>query len=150
MSNAEEATVNPDGSTTFETPPAEDSHTYTGDDGGGAGPEGFEQLPLEEVLVKGIDPAFYLLALVALLGVLYYVFVYRRKLADDEDEFFANLDGVKVRLLLLETVWNECSIIVCVAVMISENDVFLITVSPFFVVAILKWMDSSTSSFPQK
>lgn len=101
---AEEATINTDGSTTFEgaasgggdestMPPVDDS-------AGGAGTEGYadEETMGEaaEKVAQGVDPAIYLLVAVVLLGVLY--FFYRRKVkADEEDEFFSNLDGEKVR-----------------------------------------------------
>ena len=93
MSTTEEATVNPDGSTTFETPPVNE----TEGDFEGSEQEGFEDGPsVEEEIVKGIDPAFYLLAAVVLAGILYYFFVYRKKKVQEGDEFFSNLDGEKV------------------------------------------------------
>ena len=79
--------VNPDGSTTFEgestMPPAED-----------AGADGDFEETIEEV-VKGTDPAIYLLVVVILLGVLYFIYLRKAK-EDDDDEFFSSLDGEKV------------------------------------------------------
>jgi hypothetical protein len=105
MSTAEEATINPDGSTTFESdstmPPVADE--TAGADG--AGPD-FEDGGDEtmgdavKTAVKGgllNDPAIFLLIVVVLLGLGY--FLYRRKVAaDEDDEFFNNLDGEKVRV----------------------------------------------------
>jgi len=93
--SAEEATVNPDGSATFEEPPAPAE---------GAGEPTFDEPPpmdeetmneKAEEIVQGIDPAIYLLVAVAILGALYYFFVYRKK-QDESDSFFAELDGEKV------------------------------------------------------
>jgi hypothetical protein len=96
MSGTEEATVNPDGSTTFETPGA--------GAGAGGGEEQFQGdaggVPPEEVMeeiVKGTDPALYLLIAVALVGFAYYWFIFRKKNDEEEDDFFSNLDGDKVR-----------------------------------------------------
>jgi hypothetical protein len=91
MSATEEATVNPDGSTTFETPGAGGEEQFQGDAGG---------VPPEEVMeeiVKGTDPALYLLIVVALVGFAYYWFILRKKNDEEEDDFFSNLDGDKVR-----------------------------------------------------
>ena len=92
---AEEATVNPDGSTTFETPPG------TEDAGGDAGSEGFQDAGFDEETLKaaveeGVDPAFYFLAGVFVLGLIYFLF-FRPKKEEDSDDFFSNLDGEKVR-----------------------------------------------------
>ena len=87
-----EATLNDDGSATFQEPV-----------GNGAG----EEPPIDDVppmdeeaikeVVQGIDPAVYLLVSVLIAAALYYFFVYRKKSADDEgDSFFSNLDGDKV------------------------------------------------------
>lgn len=81
---AEEATVNPDGSTTFE----------------GAGDEAFnateeETIFVEEEVIKGVDPAIYLGLFVLILGLLWF-FVLRSQ-NKEEDEFFAELDVEKVR-----------------------------------------------------
>jgi hypothetical protein len=89
MSATEEATVNPDGSTTFETPGGEGEQFQ--DDAG--------LPPVEEVMeeiVKTTDPAVYLLLAVVVVGFLYFFFVFRKKSDEDEDDFFSNLDGDKV------------------------------------------------------
>jgi cbb3-type cytochrome oxidase subunit 3 len=87
----ETVNVNPDGSTTFEGSAAGgDESTMPPVD------EGPDEETMEEVVMKGTDPAFYLLMAVVLIGFLY--FLYKRKArADQEDEFFANLEDEKVR-----------------------------------------------------
>jgi hypothetical protein len=89
--SAEEATVNSDGSTTFDEPPV----------GGGGEESPFEDAPpIDEEAVKevvqGIDPAIYLLVSVLIAAALYYFFVHRKKASANEDGFFSNLDGDKV------------------------------------------------------
>jgi len=100
--SAEEATVNPDGSTTFES---------TGDAGAGAeydptdtdgGDETFEDageaFEEAEEIVKGTDPAIFLgLAFIACL-ILYFLTYRRNKRKQMEREsFFNDMDGDKVR-----------------------------------------------------
>ena len=90
--NAEEATINSDGSTTFEQPPVTD------DGGAGAGadePPAMDEEKLEAI-AQGTDPAVFLLLGVAIFALLYYFLVYRKKKADS-DFFFSELDGEKVR-----------------------------------------------------
>ena len=84
-----EATVNPDGSTTFEEPPV--NETMGNETGGGEGFDGAE----EEIMEKGIDPVWYLLAALGVFAVLVFLFR-RRKKDENEDDFFSNLDGEKV------------------------------------------------------
>ena len=80
----QEATINPDGSTTFESEPNSEQF---GTDGIGA----------EEVLVTKVDPAFYLLGFAALLMLAIGFVMYRqRKARAETDEFFTQLDGEKV------------------------------------------------------
>ena len=87
MSTAEEATVNPDGSTTFENEPPVDETM---------GEEGFEEVVAEKT---GIDPAFYLLGAVALFVIVYFVVKsMRKKDENDGDDFFASLDTEKVSI----------------------------------------------------
>ena len=96
MGAEETVTVEPDGSTTFESgadesatpPPVEDPLNGT---------EGvFDEEIIDEV-VKGTDPAIYLLLVAILLGVLYFLYL-RKARQDSEDDFFTNLDGEKVRI----------------------------------------------------
>lgn len=97
--SAEEATVNPDGSTTFEQePPA--TEDAGGADAGGAGGDETPNMDEEtfekaEEIAQGVDPAVYLLLAVIFFGALYYFFVYRKK-SDDSEAFFSELDGDKV------------------------------------------------------
>lgn len=90
MEGAEEATIHPDGSASYEEPLL--NETFEGnnetnfEDGG---------LP-ENDAVPSIDPAFYLILGVAVLLGLYFYFVLRKKVQEGEDEFFSNLDGDKV------------------------------------------------------
>jgi hypothetical protein len=87
----ETVNVNPDGSTTFEG------------SGGATGEEstmppvtdpGMEEETLQEI-VKGTDPAIYLLLAAVLIGFLYFLYT-RKARADVEDEFFASLEEEKV------------------------------------------------------
>lgn len=99
----QEATINPDGTTTFQD--ASDTAGDAGFDGtqdqGGAsdGQEGFFEgddanMPPVDV-VKGIDPAIYLITIVVIIAGLYYYFFIRNR-EKEEDPFFSNLDGEKV------------------------------------------------------
>ena len=94
--STEEATINPDGSSSYESaspPPLNDTTGFDGSD------EGFDIPPVEEIVKGGIDPAIYLVLAFATLCALYYFFVYRKKEEEEaEDEFFSNLDGDKVRV----------------------------------------------------
>ena len=98
MSTTEEATVNADGTTTFEssTPPVVDEEAFNN-----ATAEDFtedaEEI-FEEVVVKGIDPAIYLIIIVLVIGIVYF-FVSRRN-KKEEDDFFSELDGEKFNLTL--------------------------------------------------
>jgi hypothetical protein len=89
---AEEVKIDPDGSTHFEggeestMPPVEETINET---------EGvFDEETVEE-LVKGTDPAIYLLLALVIIGVFYFLYS-RRSKEESEDDFFANLDGEKV------------------------------------------------------
>jgi hypothetical protein len=97
---AQEAEVNPDGSTTFdEVPPAAEGMGDTTppvDGEGFAGDEFESEMPMEEQKFA-VDPAIFLLIGVAIIIGLYYFFVIKKKKQEDEDDFFANLDGEKVR-----------------------------------------------------
>jgi hypothetical protein len=100
----ETVTVNSDGSTTFDG--------ETGYDGGGGEESTMPPVmddaqgePMMEDVVKGIDPAIYLLLAVVLLAALYFVYA-RKSRSDDGDDFFSNLDGEKVSVLTLRT-WEQ-------------------------------------------
>lgn len=89
MSTTEEATINPDGSTTF---PSDDSQQEPPM----ASPE--DEVPPEfDATHAGIDPAIYLLLGVAIAAFLFYFFFHRKKTKQDDDNFFLELDGDKVR-----------------------------------------------------
>lgn len=94
--SADETTINPDGSATFdETPPGNDN-------AGEGGREEFDEQPgfdSEEVIKNiqpGVDPAVYFLVAVIVMAALYYYFVYRKRSSEEQDTFFSNLDGDKV------------------------------------------------------
>lgn len=89
MSTTEEATVNPDGSTTFEG----GDETFDAKDEGG---DDFGAGEGEEILVTaGTDPAIYLGLFVVLLAAMYFLIYHRRKKSNG-DSFFDDLDGEKV------------------------------------------------------
>lgn len=101
MSSTQEATVNPDGSTTF-TPPT-DGGSATGEEFNtttddyfnatdGAGAEGMADV------TKPTDPALYLgLAFLFIIVIAIFVVVKRRR---SDDAFFSQLDGEKFNLKL--------------------------------------------------
>lgn len=84
MSTTEEATVNPDGSTTFES---DETFNATAED------DTFNIA--DDDVAKGIDPAIYLGLVILAIGLLWF-FVLRSQ-NKEEDEFFAELDVEKVR-----------------------------------------------------
>eukprot|EP00529_Nitzschia_sp_RCC80_P029630 CAMPEP_0113487248 /NCGR_PEP_ID=MMETSP0014_2-20120614/25410_1 /TAXON_ID=2857 /ORGANISM="Nitzschia sp." /LENGTH=319 /DNA_ID=CAMNT_0000380937 /DNA_START=193 /DNA_END=1150 /DNA_ORIENTATION=+ /assembly_acc=CAM_ASM_000159 len=112
--STEEATINPDGSTTYEggsddsntMPPVTDESTT-----GGPADEGFGGTDYDETMgddtagetvVEGgllNDPAIFLLVAAILLGLGYFLYR-RRQAAEEDDEFFSNLDGEKFNLKL--------------------------------------------------
>jgi len=84
----QEATINPDGSTTFESDP--NSEQFGADDIGA-----------EEVLAAKVDPAFYLLGFAALFILAIGFVMYRqRKARAETEDFFTQLDGEKFNLKL--------------------------------------------------
>mmetsp|Transcript_5203 Transcript_5203/g.10700 ORF Transcript_5203/g.10700 Transcript_5203/m.10700 type:complete len:300 (-) Transcript_5203:28-927(-) len=101
MSETGEATVNPDGTTSFDssesTPPP--VNETMGGESGGEGFEGGEEEILEEV-AKGMDPVWYLVIGVAVFLLLLYLYKRSKKASEDEDDFFSNLDGEKFNLKL--------------------------------------------------
>jgi hypothetical protein len=86
----ETVNVNPDGSTTFEGGAGEESTMPPVEDAGADG--AFEKAA---TAAAGTDPLFYLVLVALALGVLF--FIYYRRSKEDEDDFFTNLDGEKVR-----------------------------------------------------
>lgn len=110
MSAAEEATINPDGSTTFDDATA--SSSGGGDYGGSAGEDipnmdagssadGSSEEPAVEDIVRGIDPALYLALIVAAFAILFIYLQLRKKRNNASvDDFFSNLDGDKFNLKL--------------------------------------------------
>mmetsp|Transcript_10450 Transcript_10450/g.15263 ORF Transcript_10450/g.15263 Transcript_10450/m.15263 type:complete len:285 (+) Transcript_10450:35-889(+) len=103
MSTTEEATINPDGSTTFGSDagagPGPEDVPPGGDDfaSGGEGAEG----TAESLAAKGTDPAIYLaLAFIAIV-VLYYLNYRRNKRKQTErNAFFIDMDGDKFNISL--------------------------------------------------
>ena len=92
MSTTEEATVNPDGSTTFES---DEAFNATAEE---------EFVSDHEEIIdveKGIDPAIYLGIVVLVLALLWFFIL--RQSNKDEDEFFAELDVEKVRVFCQST-----------------------------------------------
>jgi hypothetical protein len=98
---SEEATVNPDGSTTF----GEDAGAGADPNFAEAGEEGFagEEPDFEEAsesaeeIIKGTDPAIYLVLGFVVVAVLYYLNYKRNKKKQMEREaFFFDMDGDKV------------------------------------------------------
>ena len=98
---AEEATINADGTQTFDdfVPPVDDA-------GAGDEPPMMDEETMDEIVNAGIDPALILGAVVLLFALIYFFFLRKKK--DQEDEFFADLDGDKVRLLYIEFVRRSC------------------------------------------
>lgn len=95
MSTAEEATVNPDGSTTFDD--------AGGADSAGAGAEDMPNMDGEaaEEIIKGTDPALYLvLAFGLIIGIFLFLQLRKKKKNAEVDDFFSNLDGDKFNLKL--------------------------------------------------
>lgn len=97
MSTAEEATINPDGSTTFSEPHPTNT---TGDED--AIPD---DIPTEDAAapeeIGGVDPAIYLgLAVVAFVLIFMILRMRRKRASADVDDFFSNLDGEKVSFVV--------------------------------------------------
>ena len=91
MSGTGEATVNPDGSTTFEN--AEET-TFTAD-------EGFEGAEIPPLGPKGYDPAIFLvLGFVAIVAIWYFLYSRKSKKENEDFSFFSELHGEKVCILL--------------------------------------------------
>mmetsp|Transcript_28769 Transcript_28769/g.58912 ORF Transcript_28769/g.58912 Transcript_28769/m.58912 type:complete len:297 (-) Transcript_28769:236-1126(-) len=94
MSTTEEATVNPDGSTTFEGGAGADA----GEEDFSGGDAGAEGMPEE---IKGIDPAILVVLGFFMITLLWFFFYYRKNREQAESQsFFSNLDGEKFNLKL--------------------------------------------------
>mmetsp|Transcript_43639 Transcript_43639/g.92777 ORF Transcript_43639/g.92777 Transcript_43639/m.92777 type:complete len:304 (-) Transcript_43639:156-1067(-) len=97
MSTADEATVNPDGSTTFND---------ASDGAGSAGAAGEDMHDMDagdgaEEIAKGVDPALYLaLAVVAFVAIFLFLQMRKKRRNAEVDDFFSNLDGDKFNLKL--------------------------------------------------
>lgn len=101
MSTTEEATVNPDGTTSFaseeggdagadDSPPSGDDADFDTEGGG-----------VPEDVVKGTDPAIFLFLGFLLIAIIWFFFYYRKKKDQaDSEAFFSNLDGEKFNLKL--------------------------------------------------
>jgi len=90
MASHQEATINPDGSTSFGGDPKFDT---AGGEGGSMGGE--------EVLSKPIDPAWYLLGFaVLIISITAFVIIRQRKARAEAEDFFTQLDGEKFNLKL--------------------------------------------------
>lgn len=89
-----EATVNPDGTTTFEDATAGAGETF--EEAAEDAFEGAEEAA--EEIVKGTDPAIYL-ALAFIVVVALYVINYKRnqRKQAEREAFFMDMDGDKVR-----------------------------------------------------
>lgn len=105
--SAEEATINPDGTQTMGEDAAADAGANYADAGGAAddaddadaGEEDFAEGAEEaaEEVIKGTDPAIFLLLGFALIAALWFVSWYKKKKEEEEsDSFFTELDGEKV------------------------------------------------------
>mmetsp|Transcript_26176 Transcript_26176/g.39031 ORF Transcript_26176/g.39031 Transcript_26176/m.39031 type:complete len:314 (+) Transcript_26176:123-1064(+) len=98
MSTTGEATVNPDGSTTFDDAGADANFDNTTD---GSGIPNMDEETTAEEIIKGTDPALYLAIAVVCFAVIFVFIQIRKKRKSDEiDSFFSNLDGDKFNLQL--------------------------------------------------
>lgn len=97
MSTTEEATINPDGTTAFPSDYSQQEQPPTTAPADETPPDFGQGEPAVDATPAGIDPAIYLIVGVALIAVLFYVFVHRKKSKPDDDNFFLELDGDKVR-----------------------------------------------------
>lgn len=108
MSTTGEATVNPDGSTTFDdaagagdADPGGADSAAGGEDMPDMGADGGADEAAAEEVIKGTDPALYLALAVAVFFVIFIFLQLRKKRKNaDVDDFFSNLDGDKFNLKL--------------------------------------------------
>jgi len=98
---AEEATVNPDGSTSF------DEQDFNAGDSTFDNTEDNDTMGTPPPMEEGMDPAIYLVIALAVLAAIVLI-VKKRKAAreEEDDDFFANLDGEKFNVRLPEEVEN--------------------------------------------
>lgn len=100
--SAEEATINPDGTQTMGEDAAADAGADYADAGGAAADDAEEDFAegaeeAAEEVIKGTDPAIFLLLGFALIAALWFVSWYKKKKEEEEsDSFFSELDGEKV------------------------------------------------------
>jgi len=103
-SAGETASINPDGSTTFNNTSEETAGTAGGAGAGETGGSGEDNTSSEETveeIAKGVDPALYLALAILVVGVLFiYSQMQKRRKNADVDDFFSNLDGDKFNLKL--------------------------------------------------
>lgn len=93
-SSAEEATINPDGTTSFA-----DDATNSGFDTEGTGFE--DAQGSADSIVKGTDPAIFLALGFVLMVIIYYVlFTRNKKKQHDQEQFFFEMDGDKFNIQL--------------------------------------------------
>lgn len=105
MSESEEATINPDGSTIFDTAETTniplENETMMGGDDAESGESNFEGVEEEiENVVKDIDPVWYLVGGVVIILLLFLIYNRTKKSSALDDDFFSNLDGEKFNLKL--------------------------------------------------
>jgi cbb3-type cytochrome oxidase subunit 3 len=110
----ETVNINPDGSTTFEGGSAAGGEESTMPP---VAEPGMDEETIKQV-VKGTDPALYLLLAVVLIGFIYFLYT-RKARADVEDEFFASLEEEKVRRRIL---CCELKIVEAVACVVKEEE----------------------------
>jgi len=101
-SSAGEATINPDGTTSF----ADDAtNAGFGSDGGAGDSAGSGFEGAQGSIVKGTDPAIFLALGFVLFVIIYYVlFTRSKKKQTDQEQFFFEMDGDKFNIKLPSTV----------------------------------------------
>lgn len=100
MSTTGEATVNPDGSTTFDDAAGDAGADYDNTTDSGI-PNMDEEGAAAEEIIKGTDPALYLAIAVVIFAVIFiFIQIRKKRKADEIDSFFSNLEGDKFNLTL--------------------------------------------------
>lgn len=101
MSTTEEATVNPDGSTTFNDASGGADSAGAGGGGGGEDMPHMDAGQAAEEIAKRTDPALYLaLAVIAFIAIILFLQLRKKRKTAEVDDFFSNLDGDKFNLKL--------------------------------------------------